>query len=123
MKGVLRLEIEKHQIDHLELENISESGSVTNDSVDPGDRITDPTFGKLPSNGSDVPQGSNSKWNSLDAKEISGNGSNVHGNPDFGTDDVSLEMLYCRFSLTSTVTCPLTRLLYFICYLNFFVAS
>ncbi|XP_015882046.2 guanine nucleotide exchange factor SPIKE 1 [Ziziphus jujuba] len=87
VKGVLRLEIEKHQIDHAELENISESGSMTNDSVDPGDRITDPSFGKLPSNGSDVPQGSNSKWNSLDAKEMSGNGSNVHGNSDFGADD------------------------------------
>ena len=100
MKGVLRLEIEKHQIDHAELENISESGSATNDSVDPGDHITDLTFGKLTSNGSDVPQVSNSKWNSLEAKEISGNGSNAHGNPDFSPDDVSIASLYCFMSFT-----------------------
>ncbi|KAM1761672.1 hypothetical protein ACFX12_004409 [Malus domestica] len=78
VKGVMRLEIEKHQNDHDDMENISESGSVTNDSID--DRITDSTFGKLPSNGLDGPQGSSSKWNSSDTKERSGNGSNAHGN-------------------------------------------
>ncbi|KAK9937405.1 hypothetical protein M0R45_014199 [Rubus argutus] len=85
VKGVLRLEIEKHQNDHVDLENLSESGSVTNDSID--DRINDSTFGKLPSNGLDGPQGSSSKWNSFDAKEISGNGSNSHANPVTGPDD------------------------------------
>ncbi|TQD77744.1 hypothetical protein C1H46_036729 [Malus baccata] len=85
VKGVMRLEIEKHQNDHDDMENISESGSVTNDSID--DRITDSTFGKLPSNGLDGPQGSSSKWNSSDTKERSGNGSNAHGNLIPSVDD------------------------------------
>lgn len=87
----MRLEIEKHQIDHADLENISESGSLTAD--DPGDS----TYGKLTSNGSDGPHGSNSKWNSFEAKEISGNGSNVQRNQDFSPDDVSMTLL-CAFS-------------------------
>ena len=91
VKGVLRLEIEKHQVDHADVENISESGSLTNDSVDPGDPITDSTFGKLPNNGSDGPQGSHSKWNSFDGKEISGNGS-VQKNQDWNADDVSISL-------------------------------
>lgn len=93
MKGVLRLEIEKHQIDHADLENISESGSVTNESVDPGDRITDSSYGKLPSNGSDGPHGSHSKWSPFDA----GNGSNVQRSQDCNADDVSLILLHCLF--------------------------
>lgn len=85
----MRLEIEKHQNDHDDSENISESGSVNNDSID--DRITDSTFGKLPSNGLDGPQGSSSKWNSSDTKEISGNGPNAHGNSIPSADDVSIK--------------------------------
>ncbi|KAH7554307.1 hypothetical protein JRO89_XS12G0160400 [Xanthoceras sorbifolium] len=84
VKGVLRLEIEKHQTGLAELENISESGSVTNDYIDPGDHVTDLTFTKCPSNGSDGPQSSNSKWNFSDGKEVSGIGSNA---PDFNADD------------------------------------
>ncbi|XP_057965148.1 guanine nucleotide exchange factor SPIKE 1 [Malania oleifera] len=87
VKGVLRLEIEKIQCDHIDLENNSESGSMTNDSVDPGDRFGDSTFSKCPSNGSDGPHNSNSKWNSYDGKETSGNGSNALGSLYFSTDD------------------------------------
>lgn len=90
VKGVLRLEIEKHQTAHTELENISENGSVTNDSVDPGDHVTDLMFTKCPSNGSEGPQSSNSKWNFSDGKEVSGNGSNV---PDYNADDVSVRFI------------------------------
>uniref|UniRef100_A0A803P3J8 Guanine nucleotide exchange factor SPIKE 1 n=1 Tax=Cannabis sativa TaxID=3483 RepID=A0A803P3J8_CANSA len=85
VKGVLRLEIEKHQIDHADLENISESGSLTTD--DPADRNADSAYGKHTSNGSDGLHGSNSKWNSLEAKEISRNGSNAQRNQEFGADD------------------------------------
>lgn len=92
VKGVLRLEIEKHQICQADLENVSESGSTTNDSVDPGDRIADSSSGKHPSNGCDDPQGSISKWNIYDGKEASGNGTNMHGNPDFNSDDVSIDV-------------------------------
>lgn len=87
VKGVLRLEIEKHQISQADLENISECGSATNDSVDPGDRIADSMSGKYPSNGCDDPQGSISRWNISDAKEVFGNGANQHGNSDFNADD------------------------------------
>uniref|UniRef100_A0A2P2L9F5 SPIKE family protein n=1 Tax=Rhizophora mucronata TaxID=61149 RepID=A0A2P2L9F5_RHIMU len=79
VKGVLRLEIEKHQTGHTELDNLSESGSVTNDSVDPGDHSIDSRFTKCPSNGSDGPQTSSSKWNIGDSKGFSGNGSIGHG--------------------------------------------
>lgn len=91
VKGVLRLEIEKHQICQADLENVSESGSTTNDSVDPGDRIAESSSGKHPNNGSDDPQGSISKWNFCDGKEASGNGANIHGNPYFNSDDVSID--------------------------------
>ncbi|KAJ7948981.1 guanine nucleotide exchange factor SPIKE 1 [Quillaja saponaria] len=87
VKGVLRLEIEKHQIGQLDLETVSESGSGTNDSVDPSDRIVESSSGKFPINGSDAPQSSNSKLNFHDGKEVSGNGANAHGNPDFNSED------------------------------------
>lgn len=91
MKGVLRLEIEKHQNSHTDMENISESGSVTNDSVDLGDRLADSAFRKLPHNGSEGPQSCNSKWNLYDGREISRNGSNAHENPDLSIDEVSIK--------------------------------
>ncbi|KAG6754659.1 hypothetical protein POTOM_040453 [Populus tomentosa] len=87
VKGVLRLEIEKHQTAHAELENLSETGSITNDSIDLGDRVADSAFTKSPSNGFDDPQTSGSKWNIFDGKETSGNISNARENPDFTADD------------------------------------
>ncbi|XP_045803062.1 guanine nucleotide exchange factor SPIKE 1-like [Trifolium pratense] len=87
VKGVLRLEIEKHQISQADLDNMSECGSATNDSVDPGDRLADSMSGKYPSNGCDDPQGSISRWNVSDAKEVLGNGANQHGTSDFNADD------------------------------------
>lgn len=86
VKGVLRLEIEKHQISLADLENVSESGSITNDSVDPGDRIVDSLSGKYPSNGCDDPQGSNLRV----VSPVLGNGANQHGNSDFNAHDVSI---------------------------------
>ncbi|KAK7313904.1 hypothetical protein VNO77_39109 [Canavalia gladiata] len=83
VKGVLRLEIEKHQISQADLENVSESGSMTNESVDPGDRITDSLSGKYPSNGCEDPQGSILRA----VSPVSGNGANQHGNSDFNADD------------------------------------
>ncbi|CAL9016528.1 unnamed protein product [Prunus brigantina] len=123
VKGVLRLEIEKHQNDHVDMENISETGSMTNDSID--DRITDSTFGKLPSNGLDGPQGSSSKWNSFDAKEISGNGSNTHGNSVPSSDDFQafdfrtttrnepfLQLFHCLYVYPMTVSLSRKRNLF-----------
>ncbi|GLU17308.1 hypothetical protein SLE2022_336810 [Rubroshorea leprosula] len=86
VKGVLRLEIEKHQTSNAELENISETASMTNESMDLGDQVTDAMFIKSPNNGSDGPQSSNSKWIPNDEKNASGNG-NTHGNPDLNVGD------------------------------------
>ncbi|KAK7317476.1 hypothetical protein RJT34_01744 [Clitoria ternatea] len=83
VKGVLRLEIEKHQISQADLENASECGSTTNDSVDPGDRVADPLSGKFPSNGCDDPQSSILRV----VSPVSGNGANQHGNAVFNADD------------------------------------
>ena len=90
VKGVLRLEIEKIQISHADLENVSESGSITNDSVDPGDRVADSLSGKYTSNGGDDPQGSIPRVIS----PASGNGATQHGNSDFNADDVSIMSFY-----------------------------
>lgn len=97
----MKLEIEKHKISPADLENVSENGSTTNDSVDPGDRIADSLAGKYPSNGCDDPQGSN-------GKEVSGNGSNQHGNSDSYADDVSLimELIIYGFKLPIRVPPP-----------------
>lgn len=89
MKGVLKLEIEKHQVDHADMESISESGSVANDSVDPGDCVAGP-YGKLPGNGFGGSRGGCSKLSSFEAKEVSGNGSNFNQNKDLSADDVSV---------------------------------
>lgn len=89
VKGVLRLEIEKHQISQADIDNVSELG--TNDSLDPSDHIAESSSRKHPSDGFDDPQGNISKWNFHDGKEASGNGMNIHGNPDFNSDDVSID--------------------------------
>ncbi|XP_011659040.1 guanine nucleotide exchange factor SPIKE 1 isoform X1 [Cucumis sativus] len=88
VKGVLRLEIEKHQISHADNENMSESGSVISDSVDMVDRLVDSTFKKFPNNGSDSHHLSgSSKLNFPVGKEFSGNGSFSHENVDTNADD------------------------------------
>ncbi|KAI6674336.1 hypothetical protein NL676_002242 [Syzygium grande] len=87
VRGVLKLEIEKHQTGHVDLENASENGSMTNDSVDPGDAIAASSFSKCPSNGSDGTQSSNIKRHSFDGKEASDNRLNSQGNSDFNADD------------------------------------
>lgn len=92
VRGVLRLEIEKHQMSPVDLENVSESGSVTNESVDP-DNIADSSFSKYPSNVSDGPHSSSSKWYSCDGRESSESRSVTHGSSDLTANDVSLKSL------------------------------
>lgn len=84
VKGVLKLEIEKIQVSRVEFDNISESGSVTNDCVDAGDRFVDSAAIKGLSS-SDGPHNGNSFHN---GKHIHRNGSNVLGSTaDFSSDD------------------------------------
>ncbi|KAI5570288.1 hypothetical protein BDE02_11G018400 [Populus trichocarpa] len=125
VKGVLRLEIEKHQTAHAELENLSETGSITNDSIDLGDRVADSAFTKSPSNGFDDPQTSGSKWNIFDGKETSGNISNARENPDFTADDFQafdfrtttrnepfLQLFHCLYVYPLTVSLSRKRNLF-----------
>lgn len=92
VRGVLRLEIEKHQTGPVDLENVSESGSVTNESVDPGDNV-DSSLSKCPSNGSDAHHSGSSKWYSCDGRDSSENRSFIQGSSALTADDVSLTCL------------------------------
>ncbi|KAJ6769628.1 hypothetical protein OIU79_020477 [Salix purpurea] len=125
VKGVLRLEIEKHQTAHAELENLSETGSITNDFNDLGDRVAESAFTKSPSNGFDDPQSSGSKWNISDGKETSGNISNARENPDFTADDFQafdfrtttrnepfLQLFHCLYVYPITVSLSRKRNLF-----------
>ncbi|KAF9672153.1 hypothetical protein SADUNF_Sadunf11G0011100 [Salix dunnii] len=125
VKGVLRLEIEKHQTAHAELENLSETGSITNDFIDLGDRVAESAFTKSPSNGSNDPQSSGSKWNVFDGKETSGNISNARENPDFTADDFQafdfrtttrnepfLQLFHCLYVYPLTVSLSRKRNLF-----------
>ncbi|KAJ6416385.1 hypothetical protein OIU84_002273 [Salix udensis] len=125
VKGVLRLEIEKHQTAHAELENLSETGSITNDFNDLGDRAAESAFAKSPSNGFDDPQSSGSKWNISDGKETSGNISNARENPDFTADDFQafdfrtttrnepfLQLFHCLYVYPITVSLSRKRNLF-----------
>lgn len=71
VKGVLRLEIEKHRNGHGDFEDLSENGSIINDSLDLTDRLGDLTLMKCPSSGSAGPRSSGSKWNTEEAKDVS----------------------------------------------------
>lgn len=88
MKGILRLEIEKHQTVQADTD-LSESGSVTNDSIDPAEHVADLAFAKCSGGGFDVPMIGSSKSNFRDGRDTSGNVPNICGNPDSATDDVS----------------------------------
>ncbi|KAJ4832808.1 MAP kinase Spk1 [Turnera subulata] len=125
VKGVLRLEIEKHQTAHADFENVSESGSITNDSVDPGDPVHDSFLTKSPSNGFDGPQTSFSKGAVLDGKEVSGNASNSRECLDFGANDFQafdfrttlrnepfLQLFHCLYVYPLTVSLSRKRNLF-----------
>ncbi|KAM7264227.1 hypothetical protein ACFE04_001910 [Oxalis oulophora] len=123
VKGVLKLEIEKHQTFHGDLENLSESGSVTNDSVDPGDRIGDSMFTKSPGNGSDGLPSSSSKI--FGDGKVLGNVSNSHGSLDLNADDFQafdfrtttrnepfLQLFHCLYVYPLTVSMSRKRNLF-----------
>lgn len=91
MKGVLRLEIEKHRSGHGDFEDLSENGSIINDSLDPTDRFGDLTLTN--STGSGGPRSSCSKWNSEDAKDVSRDLTSSSGNLDLNCHYVSVSDL------------------------------
>lgn len=85
---MLRLEIEKLHAGNLDFENISESGSMTNESLDMGESIHDSS--QVPSNNLDRPLNTKSKQCFVDGKESARNGLKVHENQDSKTDEVSI---------------------------------
>ncbi|XP_050203350.1 guanine nucleotide exchange factor SPIKE 1 [Mercurialis annua] len=125
VKGVLRLEIEKHQTGHADLENLSESGSMSNESIDPGDRVNDSTFTKSPSNGSNWPQIGSSKQNMFDGKESIMTSPSGHGNSELTADyfqafdfrttmrnEPFLQLFHCLYVYPLTITLSRKRNLF-----------
>ncbi|KAK1318522.1 hypothetical protein QJS10_CPB04g00652 [Acorus calamus] len=76
VKGTLRLAVEKFQVAFIHSDNLSDSGSVANDSIDNVDRNELAFTGTL-SNGSDGLHHGNEKWNSISGKEPRTNGPNA----------------------------------------------
>ncbi|KAF6146495.1 hypothetical protein GIB67_037795, partial [Kingdonia uniflora] len=127
VKGVLRLEIEKLQAGHIDTDNISESGSVTNDSIDAGEHFVNSAITKGISNGADGPQNGNSRWNFYDRKHVAKNGSNVisGNNPEGCADDIQAfdfrtmtksepfsQLLHCLYIYPLTVSLSRKRNLF-----------
>lgn len=85
------MEVEKLQAAHVQPDSISESGSLTNDTSDAGDRLAEPNSSKYFAHGSREVRVSNPKYNSVDAKEPHQNGSNAMMGclPDSDSFDVS----------------------------------
>ncbi|KNA12632.1 hypothetical protein SOVF_124320 [Spinacia oleracea] len=85
VRGMLRLEIEKLHAGHLDFENISESGSMANESFDMGEGIHG--LSQVPGNDVDRCQSTRSKQCFADGKESARNGLKAHENQDFQTDE------------------------------------
>ncbi|CAM8926387.1 unnamed protein product [Rhodiola kirilowii] len=73
VKGVMKLEIEKHQTSHNDLENSSECESVNNDALNHIDQAADSSFSRCPS--------------ITDEKGAIRNKTNGQGNPDITSND------------------------------------
>ncbi|KAF8395959.1 hypothetical protein HHK36_017570 [Tetracentron sinense] len=127
VKGVVRLEIERLQSGHVDMDAISENGSITNDSVDTGNQYADATFAKCHSNGSDGPRDCNSKWNFIDGKDVRKNSLNGFpgNNPDSSSYDFQAfdfrtmtrsepfsQLLHCLYLYPLTVSLSRKRNLY-----------
>ncbi|XP_021714827.1 guanine nucleotide exchange factor SPIKE 1-like isoform X2 [Chenopodium quinoa] len=80
VRGMLRLEIEKLHAGHLNFENGSESGSMTNESFDMGESIQD--MSQEPSNNVERSQSTRSKNCFADGKESARNGLKAYENHD-----------------------------------------
>lgn len=87
---MLRLEIEKLHAGHLDFENISESGSMANESFDMGEGIHG--LSQVPGNDVDRCQSTRSKQCFADGNESARNGLKAHENQDFQTDEVSMPL-------------------------------
>ncbi|CAL1408076.1 unnamed protein product [Linum trigynum] len=125
VKGVLRLEIEKHQLGYSDIENLSESGSLANDSVDMGDRAPDSVLSRVPGNSSDGLRSGSQKWNVHDGKAVSGNRSNACLSSELNASDFQafdfrttvrnepfLQLFHCLYVYPLTVSLSRKRNLF-----------
>lgn len=87
---MLKLEIEKLHAGNLDFENVSESGSMTNESFDTGSNILDSS--QIPNN-LDKSQNTKLKPHSTDGNESVRNGLKAHENQDSQIDEVSMPLL------------------------------
>lgn len=118
VKGILRLEIEKLHAAHVDGDNISEGGSVINDSNDASGRFAEAAYAKNLGNGLDGLRNGNLKCNFSDRKELHRNGSNLiaENHPDYCNGDVSCTqkflcvILYSGLINTAITTCNLVCL-------------
>ncbi|XP_042472968.1 guanine nucleotide exchange factor SPIKE 1-like isoform X2 [Zingiber officinale] len=85
VKGVLKLEVEKLHTSLIDVDNISDGGSIINDSNDAGDRFIETSLGKHHSNGPDIPRSGSLKFIGINRKDICRNVSIPAGedHPDF----------------------------------------
>ncbi|KAH0902696.1 hypothetical protein HID58_042199 [Brassica napus] len=111
VKGVLRLEIEKHRNGHGDVEDLSENGSIRNESLDLTDRLGDLTLMKCPSAGSGGPHNSGSKWSTEDVSKnltsSSGNVDNCYYAFDFCSttrNEPFLHLFHCLYVYPVAVT-------------------
>ncbi|CAO2824221.1 unnamed protein product [Amaranthus hypochondriacus] len=84
VRGMLKLEIEKLHAGNLDFENVSESGSMTNESFDTGSNILDSS--QIPNN-LDKSQNTKLKQHSTDGNESVRNGLKAHENQDSQIDE------------------------------------
>lgn len=99
MKGILKLEIEKHQSSHNDLEHNSDCGSVNNDVMNYNDQGIDSSLARCPSSASDGPHSGSAKWSTSVGKAAVRENSNGQGNPSTSFNDVRPNFTFNYFVL------------------------
>ncbi|XP_074577756.1 guanine nucleotide exchange factor SPIKE 1-like [Curcuma longa] len=92
VKGVLKLEVEKLHTSLIDVDNISDGGSIIIDSTDAGDPFTETSFGTHHSNGPDILRSGSLTFISINRKDICRTVSIPAGedHPEFGDDVCSI---------------------------------
>uniref|UniRef100_A0A7N0UFL0 C2 DOCK-type domain-containing protein n=1 Tax=Kalanchoe fedtschenkoi TaxID=63787 RepID=A0A7N0UFL0_KALFE len=124
VKGILKLEIEKHQTSQNDLENNSECRSLNNDVITQVDQAADSSFTRCPSGASDGHNGS-AKWSISDGTGTMRNRTNGLGNPDITINDFQafdfrttvrnepfLQLFHCLYVYPLTVSLSRKRNLF-----------
>lgn len=99
------MEVEKLHTSVVDVDNISDGGSVIIDSNDAGDRFTETSLGKHHSNGPDIPRSGSLKFIGINRKDICKNVSIPAGedHPDFSDDVSSILSVIYQYSIQSVI--------------------